>query len=108
MDGSAKQVHVAASLRNYIVDLATATRDHPSLALGMSPRAALALQRVARARAASLGREYVLPDDIKALAVPTLGHRMVLTPEAQLSGIVPDDVVHEVLAAVPVPTGRGD
>src|SRR5436305_12570277 len=107
MDGSAKQVHVAASLRNYIVDLATATRDHPSLALGMSPRASLAMQRVARARAASLGRDYVVPDDLKELAKPVLEHRLTLTPEALLSGSDAGEVLDEILARVPVPTGRG-
>src|SRR2546421_695047 len=70
----AQTVHVAPALKSYIVDLAAATRGHPALALGMSPRSSLALQRVARARAASVGREYVVPDDIKGLAIPTLGH----------------------------------
>ena len=102
----AQSVHVAPSLKSYIVDFAAATRNHPAVALGMSPRSSLALQRVARARAASLGREYVVPDDIKALAIPTLGHRMVLTPESQLSGITTEDIVQEILGSVPVPTGR--
>src|SRR3954469_7202844 len=86
MVGTAQTVHVAPALKSYIVDLAAATRSHPALALGMSPRSSLALQRAARAQAASAGREYVVPDDIKQLALPVLGHRMVLTPEAQLSG----------------------
>ena len=64
------------------------------------------MQRSARARAASEGREYILPDDIKILAVPVLAHRLVLTPEAALGGVGPDDVIEEVLGAVPVPTGR--
>ena len=101
-----KAVHVAPALKGYIVDLADATRRHPALALGMSPRAALSLQRAARALAASVGREYVIPDDIKALVGPVLEHRLGLSPETQLAGSRPADVLAEVLAAVPVPAGR--
>jgi len=107
MVGRARAVHVAPALKRYIVELATATRAHPALALGMSPRSVLALQRAARAQAASLGREYVVPDDIKALAGPTLAHRLMLTPEGQLGGASTGDVLDEVLRTVPVPTGRG-
>ena len=107
MVGLAREIHVAPPLKGYIVDLATATRNHDSLALGMSPRAALALQRASRAKAASVGRDYVIPDDIKSLAGPVLGHRVTLIPEAALSGVEVADVVSDVLAAVPVPTGRG-
>ena len=102
----AQAIHVAPSLRGYVIDLAHATRRHPQLALGMSPRAALAVQRAARARAASTGREYVIPDDLKAVAGPVLEHRLVLTPEAQLQGLSQHDVLTDVLASVPVPTGR--
>jgi MoxR-like ATPase len=100
------KVHVAPSLKGYIVDLATATRNHAGLALGMSPRAALALQRAARAQALALGREFVIPDDLKALARPVLEHRLMLTPESQLSGMTTAEVIDGVLGAVPVPTGR--
>jgi MoxR-like ATPase len=103
---AAKDVHVAPSLRAYIVDLADATRRHPHLALGMSPRAALGLQRAARAFAAARGRTYVVPDDLKALAPFVVEHRLVLTPEAQLQGLTPDEVLASVLDAVPVPTTR--
>ena len=106
MIAMAQAIHVAPVLKSYIVDLAAATRGHQGLALGMSPRASLSLQRAARAQAASAGREYVVPDDIKQLALPVLGHRMVLTPEAQLSGTTTADVLDEVLRLVPVPTGR--
>jgi MoxR-like ATPase len=106
MIAMAQSIHVAPVLKSYIVDLAAATRSHPSLALGMSPRASLSLQRAARAQAASLGREYVVPDDIKRLAGPVLGHRVLLTPEAQLSGGTTVDLLDEVLRLVPVPTGR--
>jgi MoxR-like ATPase len=101
-----KSVHVAPALKHYLVDLADSTRRHPSVALGMSPRASLALQRAARARAAAAGRLYVIPDDIKALAEPVLAHRLVLSSEAQLQGINPAKVIADVLGSVPVPTGR--
>ncbi len=102
-----RAIHVAPSIKSYIVDLANETRRHPNLALGMSPRAALALQRAARAQAAAAGREYVVPDDVKSLAPQVLEHRMVLTPEANLGGAGIDEVLDDVLAAVTVPTGRG-
>ncbi len=101
-----RQVHVAPSLKAYLVDVAQATRRSTHLALGVSPRATLALQRVARARAAALGRRFVIPDDVKALAVPVLAHRLLVTPEAQLQGITPADALGEVLRAVPVPGGH--
>ena len=102
----ARVVHVAPVLKGYLVDLASATRRHPSAAIGVSPRATLALQRAARAYAASIGREYIVPDDIKALAGPVLSHRLVLTPEAELGGSTPAQVLGDVLASVPVPSGR--
>jgi len=101
-----RAVHMAPSLKGYVVDLAATTRRHPALALGMSPRACLSLQRAARARAASLGREYVVPDDLKALAGPVLEHRLVLTPEATLGGISTSDLLTQCLNSVPVPTTR--
>jgi MoxR-like ATPase len=100
-----KAIHVAPALKGYIVDLAASTRRHPALALGMSPRAALALQRAARALAASLGREYVIPDDIKAVG-PVLEHRLAATPDAQLAGAAASDILLEAVASVPVPAGR--
>jgi MoxR-like ATPase len=103
---AAKTVHVAPALKSYLVDLANASRRHPHLALGMSPRATLALQRVARARAAASGRTYVVPDDLKTLAEPVLAHRLLVTPEAQLQGISAGDALTEVLRTVPVPAGK--
>jgi MoxR-like ATPase len=103
---SVKAIHVAPALKHYLVDLADATRRHPNVALGMSPRATLALQRAARARAAAAGRTYVIPDDIKALADPVLSHRLMLSSDAQLQGINAGKVVADVLGAVPVPTGK--
>ncbi len=101
-----RTVHVAPSLKAYLVDLADATRRHGRLALPVSPRATLALLRAARARAAAAGRGYVVPDDIKALAEPVLAHRLLVTPEAQLGGIAPADALAEAIRTVPVPTGR--
>jgi MoxR-like ATPase len=106
MAAAARGVHMAPSLKAYLIDLAQATRRTPQLALGMSPRATLALQRVAKARAAAQGRGYVTPDDIKALAVPVLAHRLLVTPEAQLQGLGAADVLADVLRAVPVPGGH--
>ncbi|MCU1448996.1 MAG: ATPase [Acidimicrobiales bacterium] len=102
----AQSVHVAPSLKGYIVDLAEATRRHRDLAIGVSPRAALGLQRAARARAASLGREYVVPDDLKDLAFPLLEHRLTLTPEAQMRGVPRGDVLADAVGSVKVPSGR--
>ena len=102
----ARAIHVAPSLRGYIVDVAEATRAHPSLALGMSPRSALALQRAARAHAAAFGREYVVPDDLKRVAKPVLEHRLTLTPEARLGSVEAGQVLDDILRSVPVPAGR--
>lgn len=98
-----RAVHVAPSIKAYLVDLADATRRHPHLTLGMSPRATLNLQRVARARAAAAGRGYVLPDDIKALVEPVLAHRLMVTPEGQLQRIRSYDILSEILSTVPIP-----
>ncbi|MGI9033100.1 MAG: AAA family ATPase [Acidimicrobiales bacterium] len=104
MIAMASAVHVAQSLKGYIVDLADATRRRPELALGVSPRAALGLLRAARARAAAIGRDYVVPDDIKALVVPVLEHRLALAPESQMRGASRQEVLAEVLETVAVPS----
>lgn len=102
MATAVRGVHVAPALAQYMVDLAVATRRHPDLSLGMSPRATLALQGVARARAASHGRGYATPDDVKSLAVAVLGHRMMLTPEAQLRGTTAEEILVDTLNRVPL------
>ena len=99
-----RTVHVSDALKGYLVDLAEATRRHPLLALGMSPRATLSLLRVSRARAAAQGRDYVVPDDVKALAEPALVHRLAVTPEAQLAGVTAADALREAMSTVAVPT----
>ena len=106
MSAVAANVHVAPALKGYLVDLADATRRHPRIALGVSPRGTLALLRAARALAASVGREFVLPDDLKALAGPVLEHRLVLTPEASMGGATQVDLLDDVVASVPVPTAQ--
>jgi MoxR-like ATPase len=100
------RLHVAPELKRYIIDLVDATRHHRDLMLGVSPRGAIGLQRAARALAASLGRSYVVPDDVKALAPAVLEHRVVLSPEAQLRGVAPSAVIGSVLDAVAVPADR--
>ncbi len=104
MIAMAHGIHVAQSLKGYIVDLADATRRRPELALGVSPRAALGLLRAARARSAAAGRDYVVPDDIKALVVPVLEHRLALTPEARMRGTARHEVLADVLGSVAVPS----
>jgi MoxR-like ATPase len=102
----ARQIHVAPSVKGYLVDLAEATRRHGELLLGASPRSTLYLQRVARVRAAAEGREYVTPDDIKALASPVLEHRLALRPEAQMRGTSLAEIVHSVVGSLQVPGTR--
>ncbi|WP_377274282.1 AAA family ATPase [Peterkaempfera sp. SMS 1(5)a] len=94
---------VAPEILAYIVDLCRATRESPSLSLGVSPRGATALLNTARAWAWLAGRDYVTPDDVKALALPTLRHRLQLRPEAEMEGVTADSVLQAVLAHVPVP-----
>ena len=102
----AASVYVAPPLRGYVVDIATATREHPSVELGMSPRATLALHTVAKTLAAASGRDFVVPDDIRAVAEPVIAHRLVLAAEAELNATSASDVVGEVLRRVPVPAAR--
>jgi MoxR-like ATPase len=102
----AKAVHVAPPICDYIVDITAATREAKGIRLGASPRASLALLRAVRAKAAAAGREYVVPEDVKELALPVLAHRLMLTPEAELDGRTGADVVREALGTVPVPQPR--
>ncbi|KAA0106060.1 MoxR family ATPase [Mycolicibacterium sp. P1-5] len=98
-----KRVLIADEVLAYIVDIVHATRNSPSLQLGVSPRGATALLGTARSWAWLSGRGYVTPDDVKAMARPTLRHRIALRPEAELEGATPDGVLDGILAAVPVP-----
>ena len=98
-----RQVHVSTAVEDYILALVRGSRGHAGLELGASPRASLALYRGAQALAALRGRDYVLPDDVKALAVPVLAHRLIASSQARLRGTAAVDVVAELLAATPVP-----
>jgi len=102
-----ERVHVDSDIERYIVQLASATRRDPRVAVGASPRGALALMKSSRAWAAIQGRNYVLPDDVKRLAKPALVHRLLLQPEFWLKKNAPEDVIEASLAAVPVPVLEG-
>ncbi|MCQ4081528.1 MoxR family ATPase [Streptomyces sp. RB6PN25] len=102
-----RAVHVAPAVRRYAVDLVGATRDHPDVRLGASPRATLHLVRAARAAAALDGREFVLPDDIQALASSVLAHRLLPTAQAQLNRRTPEQVVAEIVKRTHVPDPYG-
>ncbi|WP_439645702.1 AAA family ATPase [Janibacter corallicola] len=101
-----RSVHASSAVRQYVVDIATATRHSSAIRLGASPRATLHLLRAARARAALAGRDHVLPDDVQALAAVVLGHRLLLGSEAQLSRRTPTQVVGEILERTRVPAPR--
>jgi MoxR-like ATPase len=98
-------VHVDDSLQAYIVDLVANTRNHPDLALGVSPRGSLALFKAAQALAAVRGRDHVIPDDIKYLLPVTLSHRLILKPDAELRGRTAMAVLEDVLEATPLDLG---
>ncbi len=103
MQAAIEEVHVAPPLAEYAVAIARATRDSPQLAVGASPRGSLALMKLARARAAYLGRDFATPDDIKAVSIPALAHRLMLAPELWVQRIDPAEVVRAAVASVPVP-----
>jgi MoxR-like ATPase len=98
-----RRVHVSEAVRGYVVQVARATRSHPAVVLGASPRATLALHHASQARAAMLGRTFVTPDDVKAMASPVLAHRLVLGAESRVRGRSAESLVDELLNDVPVP-----
>jgi MoxR-like ATPase len=101
-----EDVHVAESVGLYIVDLVAATRAHPRVQVGASPRGTLALLKLSRCRAVLSGRDYVTPDDVKAVTVPALAHRLTLRPEVWVQRIRQEDVVRESLESVPTPAAE--
>jgi MoxR-like ATPase len=103
MQQAVEQVHLEESLGYYIVDLVVATRSAPGVQVGASPRGSLALLKLSRCRAALSGRDYVTPDDVKAIAVPALAHRLALKPELWVERLRSDDIVRELLDQVPTP-----
>jgi MoxR-like ATPase len=106
MQLAVEDVHVGESLGRYIVDLVAATRANPRLQVGASPRGSLALLKLSRCRAALQGRDFATPDDVKAVAVPGLGHRLMLKPELWVQRISGDDIVRETLEQVPTPSAE--
>jgi MoxR-like ATPase len=102
---AAREIYVDESVRHYLLDLVEATRRHPEVALGASPRATIALFRMAQARALIYGRDFVLPDDVKAVSTPVLRHRLV--PATYLDGGTVDHLIENLLRRVPVPGNRG-
>ncbi|MGB2626331.1 MAG: MoxR family ATPase, partial [Candidatus Acidiferrum sp.] len=98
-----ESIRVEPALRSYIISLVRRTRDWPAISLGGSPRAAVGILVVARVLAGMEGRDYMLPDDVKAAALPVLRHRLLLKPEADLEGFTSDQVMSQVIAAVEVP-----
>ncbi|MBI4759181.1 MAG: MoxR family ATPase [Chloroflexi bacterium] len=103
MQGAIKPVHVSPPVKEYIVTVVEATRNHEEIYLGASPRGSLGLYRTGQARAALEGRDYVLPDDIKALAQPVLAHRIIVSPAARLKNVNSRAILAEILDQVPVP-----
>lgn len=101
-----KSVYVEESIKEYIVDLVTVTRDHPDVYLGASPRGSLALFRASRAWAAMHGRDFVLPDDVKRLAEATLAHRLIVSPSARIKNVSARQVIEDALSHTPVPGSR--
>jgi len=98
-----RQVYVHPVLEDYLLDLVRASRSDRAITLGVSPRGSLALHRTSQALAAIRGRDYVIPDDIKQLALPVLAHRLILSPDARLRGRSTQEVLHELIERVPVP-----
>jgi MoxR-like ATPase len=102
---AARQVHVTAEVRGYVLDLVGETRTHPDLTVGASPRAALSVLRAASGVAVAVGRHYVIPDDIKLVAEPALAHRVVVHPAAELAGVTSSATIDEILSRLVVPVG---
>ncbi|MBL8100217.1 MAG: MoxR family ATPase [Anaerolineales bacterium] len=100
-----KKVYISNTIKRYVVELSVRTRQSQDVYLGASPRGSLSLARAGQAMAALQGRDYVLPDDIKALAVPVLGHRIIVSPAARLRDLSSDKIVQEIVSATPSPGG---
>ena len=101
-----KQVYADDSIKQYIIELCTATRNHPDVYLGVSPRGSLALYHTSQAMAAIRGRDYIIPDDVKYLAEATLAHRLIISPAARIKNVDPREVIEDILSSIPVPGVR--
>jgi len=108
MQQAVERIHVSKPIGYYVIDLVAATRTNPKVQVGASPRGTLAVMKLARARAALEGRDFVTPEDVKAVAIPALGHRLILRPELWVQRLSSDTVVTEVLAAVPTPPATSE
>jgi MoxR-like ATPase len=106
MAAAVRAVHLADPLKSYLVDIAETSRAHQGLTLGLSPRATLQLARATRSRAAASGRDFATPDDVKAVGMAVLAHRVVVRPDAASRGLTAEYAIREILDTVPVPTGR--
>ena len=95
--------HLDPALLTYIVEIVTRTREDPRVVVGASPRGSLALFKLGRARAVLFGRDFITPDDIKAVAINALHHRIILKPEPRIRGVLPQDILNKIMAEVPVP-----
>jgi MoxR-like ATPase len=98
-----REIHVDDKVRRYILEIVQRTREHDDVQLGGSPRASIALFRTAQSMAAIAGRNFILPDDVKRMAQPVLGHRLILRPESRLRKVTAASIVHEILSEVSVP-----
>jgi MoxR-like ATPase len=103
MQEAVERIHVEEDVGRYIVAIVEATRDHDQVLVGASPRGSLAIMKMARARALLAGRDFVTPDDVKAVAVPALSHRLILRPEAWVRDVTSIDVIEELLGKIPTP-----
>ena len=103
LQDAVKEVYVDDSIKQYIISIVDATRNHPDIYLGSSPRGSLALYKTTQALSALLGRDYVIPDDVKTLAEPTLAHRLIISPAARMKNVDADNVIAEILNSIPVP-----
>ncbi len=106
MQRAVEEVHVSQSIGRYIVALVGSTREHAGVQVGASPRGTLALMKLGRVKALLEGRDFVVPDDIKAVAVPALAHRLAVRPELWVQRVQGDDIVRECLTTVPVPASE--
>ncbi|MEM7347260.1 MAG: MoxR family ATPase [Chloroflexota bacterium] len=101
-----KKVHADDAIKEYIINISNATREHPDVYLGVSPRGSLSLYRTSQALAALRGRDYIIPDDIKYLAEPTLAHRLIISPAARIKNVEANEVIEDILSSVPVANSR--
>ena len=106
MQKQIKEVFVAPSIKKYIVQIIRATRENKDIYLGSSPRGSLALTRASQIYAAMSGRDYIIPDDVKYLAVPVLSHRVIIQPTSRLKNVSPDNVISDILYETEVPGGK--